>query len=472
MAAKPLATPMDCQGYQPQAHNDARDRNFVTRSATSISLITADAVTCAKLSIPGNRQAPAALLVEHAPQSHRVLAAGPLAQIQSHPATDRASRIDRPGCILMPAIVNAHTHLDLTHIGPRPHDPDAGFVAWVDMVRANRHTEPAQIRDSVAQGCRLLRKGGVGLVGDIAGAAGGQPSIEPWQALADSGFAGVSYLEFFAIGTRTGASIACLEELLATIPSFTNGRAKLGLQPHAPNTVAPVAFEAAARLAGQHGIPLITHLAESAEERRFIAECAGPQLELIQKLGIWSDASAADFGKGLSPIEHLEPFIRQSGSSAVHVNQCSDEDLAILAEARTKVVYCPRASAYFGADRHFGPHRYRDMLAAGIEVALGTDSIINLPSGILDEAGLGLGTLDEARFLHARDGTDPDTLVRMITTHGSRVLGFDDALVTLAEGSTPIGILAIPVPGEGSPAERVMASKSAPELLFDRNHSG
>ena len=156
----------------------------------------------------------------------------------------------------------------------------------------------------------------------------------------------------------------------------------------------------------------------------------------------------------------------------MHVNQCSDEDLAILAEARTKVVYCPRASAYFGADRHFGPHRYRDMLAAGIEVALGTDSIINLPSGILDEAGLGLSTLDEARFLHARDGADPDTLIKMITTHGSRVLGFDDALVTLSEGSTPIGILAIPATGKGSPAERVMVSKSVPELLFDRNHSG
>ncbi len=465
----PLATPMDWQGYQAHAHNAAGERNFVPRSATSITLITADAVTCAKVTIPGNRQAPAAILIEHHASSNRILAVGPLNDLRAHPATDRANRIERPGCVIMPAHVNAHTHLDLTHIGPRPHDPDAGFVSWVDMVRAGRHTDAALIRASVSQGCRLLRQGGVALVGDIAGAAGGQPSFEPWQALAKSGLAGTSYLEFFAIGTRTEASIARLEERLATLGDFQQGHVRLGLQPHAPNTVSPAGYAAAARLAAQHGLPLITHLAESPEERRFIAECAGPQLELLRTLGIWDDQAAADFGKGLTPIGHLEPFIRQSGSSAVHVNQCSDDDLAILADVRTRVVYCPRASAYFGAERHFGPHRYRDMLAAGIEVALGTDSVINLPSGVLDEAGLGLGTLDEARYLHARDGTDPDTLVRMITTHGSRVLGFDDDLVTLAEGSTPLGILAIPASGTGSPAKRVLCSDAAPEFLLGRN---
>ncbi|MCA9272188.1 MAG: amidohydrolase family protein [Phycisphaerales bacterium] len=439
------------------------------RSATSTTLITADAVTCAKVSIPGNRQAPAALLVEHDAQSRRILAVGTLADVQAHPATDSAARIDRPGCVLMPAHVNAHTHLDLTHIGTQPHDPGAGFTSWIGMVLANRLSDPAQIRASVAEGCRLLRKGGVGLVGDIAGVAGGQPSLEPWQSLAESGLAGVSYLEFFAIGTRTEASIERVATIVFSVDAFTRGSVRLGLQPHAPNTVAPEAYEAASVLARRFKLPLITHLAESPEESEFIAEGTGPQLELLQNLGIWNKLSTYKFGKGLSPVWHLERFIRSSGSSVVHVNECSDADLAILADARTRVVYCPRASAYFGAERHFGPHRYRDMLAAGLEVALGTDSVINLPSGVLDEAGLGLGTLDEARFLHARDGTDPDTLVRMITTHGSRVLGFDDDSVTLAEGATPIGILAIPASGEGSPAKWVMESKAAPEFLLGRN---
>ncbi len=460
---------MDRQGYQAPTRPVAGDPNFVSRSAKSLVLLTADALTCANLSVTGDRTSPVAILVERSPQTLRILAVGKLTQVQSHPATDRAQRIEAPGAVLLPALANAHTHLDLTHIGPQPHDPNQGFVAWIDMVRAERHADSAQIRASVAQGCRLLKAGGVALVGDIAGAAGGMPSFEPWQALAESGLAGVSYLEFFAIGTRTQASIDRLESLLASTDTFKRGRVRLGLQPHAPNTVSPAGYEAARLLAKRDALPLMTHLAESPEERQFIAEGTGPQCDLLKNLGIWSDEAARDFGKGLTPIGHLEPFIRQSGSSAVHVNQCSDADLAILASSRTRVVYCPRASAYFGAERHFGAHRYREMIDAGIEVALGTDSVINLPSGVVDEAGLGLSTLDEARFLYARDGTDPDLLVRMMTVHGSRLLGFDDSVVSLSQGSTPAGIIAVPAEGEGSPARRVMASESAPRFLFDEN---
>lgn len=441
----------------------------MSRSATSIALVTADAICSDKLSVAGDRHAPAALLIEHGRQSLRILAAGTLADIAHHPATDRASRIDRPGCILLPALVNAHTHLDLTHIGPRPHDPGGGFVPWVDMVRAHRHTDPRLIHASVALGCRLLRKGGVGIVGDIAGAPAGQPTTEPWQALANTGLMGVSYLEFFAIGTRTQASLSRLAALLAAIESRARGRVRLGLQPHAPNTVATRAYEAACRMAARDDLSLITHLAESPEERRFIAQGDGPQRDLLRTLGIWDDESAASVGRGLSPVVHLSGCLERFPLHAVHLNQCSDEDLAILATAGTRVVYCPRASAYFGAEAHFGPHRYQDMLAAGIDVALGTDSVINLPSGVVDEAGLGLSTLDEARFLHRRDGTNPDVLVRMMTTLGCKLLGLDESFACLAAGCTPAGILAVPAETTGSPARRVMVSHSAPEFLFGEN---
>lgn len=469
MTAQPLATPMDWQGYQAPPGVVAGDQNFVSRSTTSIELLTADAICSANLSVEGDRQSPAALLVERNEQTLRILALGSLNDVRAHPATDRARRTDRPACILLPALVNAHTHLDLTHIGPQPHDPGVGFVPWIDMVRARRHTDPARIRDSVREGCQLLRKGGVGIVGDIAGAAGGSPTLEPWQALAESGLTGVSYIEFFAIGTRAHASIARLEALIESQAALTRGSIRLGLQPHAPNTVAPAGYDAARRLAQRHGLPLMTHLGESPEERRFIADCDGPQLDLLRSLGIWSEESAGDFGKGLSPVEHLEPYIRKYGLRGVHLNQCSDADLGSLSSARASVVYCPRASAYFGAETHFGPHRYREMLGAGVVVALGTDSVINLPSGVVDEAGCGLSPLDEARFLYERDTIDPDLLVRMMTTHGCHVLGLDDRLARLDEGCEPTGIIAVAAPGAGSGAKRVMESRSAPEFLFDKN---
>lgn len=438
-------------------------------SVGSITLITADAIASADLAVPGNRQAPAALLIERTAAHARVLAAGSLSDLAHHPATDSAQRLTRPGCVLVPALVNAHTHLDLTHIGPQPHNPNHGFMTWIDLVRRHRHTDQGEIRASVARGCSLLRKGGVGLVGDIAGAVNASPSLEPWQALAESGLVGTSYAEFFAIGTREQAALDRLDAVLKGIETFTRGRVRLGLQPHAPNTVSPRAYDHAGALVQRFGLPLVTHIAESYEESGFVAFCLGPQRRLLEDLGLWTDEIAQSFVRGRSPVEHLEPFIRKYGSTLVHVNQCSDHDLELLSRAHARVVYCPRASDYFGAQRHFGPHRYREMLEAGIEVALGTDAVINLPSGVVDEAGLGLSTLDEARFLFRRDGTDPDTLVRMMTTHGARAIGWENRFVTLGEGSTPLGVLAIPASGEGSPAERVLRSASAPEFLFGEN---
>ncbi|GAB5497002.1 MAG: amidohydrolase family protein [Phycisphaerales bacterium] len=367
---------------------------------------------------------------------------------------------------MLPALVNAHTHLDLTHIGPQPHDPSDGFVSWVDMVRSGRHDEPLQIAEAVLQGCDLLKRGGVSLVGDIAGAPMGQPSLIPFETLADSGLGGVSYLEFFAIGTRTRSSVERVESLLDSTPVKRLGEIRLGLQPHAPNTVAPEAFLAAGRLAERFDLPLITHLAESVEERQFVAEGAGPQLELIQRLGIWDEATAALFGKGLSPIQHLSAVLAGFDMCAVHVNQCSDDDLNLLALTNTPVVYCPRASAYFGAQSAFGPHRYQEMLERGITVSLGTDSIINLPAE--EVATTGLSPLAEARLLYRRDNADPGSLLRMMTTNGTRVLGEPETRVLLSEGAEPAGVIAIEARGSGSPLERVMSSDAAPSWITSR----
>src|SRR5690606_3253336 len=111
-----------------------------------------------------------------------------------------ARRIDRRRSVIVPGLVNAHTHLDLTHLGPSPHDPADGFMAWVDRIRAGRLAGDAEIEASVALGARLSRRGGVVAVGDIAGAPAGRCSLAPLRALRASGLIGTSYLEYFGIG--------------------------------------------------------------------------------------------------------------------------------------------------------------------------------------------------------------------------------------------------------------------------------
>ena len=96
----------------------------MARSESSVSLISADAICDANLSVVGDRNSPTGMLIERAGQSLRVLEIGMLSELQSHPAASGADEIARPGCVVLPGLVNAHTHLDLTHIGPREHDPN------------------------------------------------------------------------------------------------------------------------------------------------------------------------------------------------------------------------------------------------------------------------------------------------------------------------------------------------------------
>lgn len=408
---------------------------------------------------------PAAILLESRPgHHHKLLAVGTPAAVAGHEAAPAAGLVQRPRSILIPALVNAHTHLDLTHIGPRPHDPAAGFMPWVDMIRRERLTEPDAIARSVQRGVALLRAGGTAAVGDIAGAVAGRPSLLAARALAHvaGGLLGVSFLEYFAMGQAADRVLAAVDNLFGQ--PWPAGPIRLGLQPHAPYSVGSLGFARAAQYA-RAGWPVCAHVAESPEERAFIQHGLGPIVDLLSCVGAWDDSARRDAALGVSPVAAALDRFAAPGLLAVHLNDLSDRDIAQLAHARARAVYCPRASAYFAAERPFGPHRYRDLLAAGVPVALGTDSIVNLPPHAADPALGGISILDELRFLYHRDSTDPVTLLAMATTHGAAALGLDPGLFTF-RGPAIAGLLAIDAPpSPDNPLSALALSDAAPEWL-------
>src|SRR5439155_13121502 len=105
-----------------------------------------------------------------------------------------------------------------------------------------------------------------------------------------------------------------------------------------------------------------------------------------------------------------------------HVNYCTDEELAVLARGRASIVYCPRTHAYF---RH-PPHRWRQMLARGINVAIGTDSCASSPD---------LNPLEDLRLVHQLAPDFPlEQLWQMITIRAAVALRLDDQIGSLAPG--------------------------------------
>jgi len=392
-----------------------------------------------------------------------IVSVGPLAAVRA--AAPNAPVLHRPDAVILPGLVNAHSHLDLTHIGPRPYDDRAGFSGFVDAVRTRRLHDPLAIAASVRAGAeRSLRAGVVG-VGDIAGAPGGHPSLEPRRALASTGLHGVSFVEFFAIGRAEAAGLQRVEAVINEGVGEVVDRVKLGIQPHATNTVSCNAYRWSLRRAAELGLPWSTHLAETPDEHEFIATATGPQRMLLERLGMWDDSLLAEFGRGRTPIAHFVAGVENGGERSTprvvaHVNDLGT-DIEALKSFGAAVAYCPRASDYFKAPQYFGPHPYRSLLAAGVPVALGTDSVINLPS---DD----LSILDEMRYLYARDATDPVMLLRMATLHGARALGLDDDRFRFVAGGRPAGVVAVPakIRSPESVLGTVLTEGSAPELLL------
>lgn len=351
----------------------------------------------------------------------QVIAAGPTAEIERRYAADARHVIDLPDRLLLPGLINAHAHLELTTIGPQPYGGD--FIGWVMMLRQHwpGGGEPmakmpleAWFTQAAAEGGRQSAMAGVQAVGDIT----------RFDAVAaarrGAGLDGVSFKEVFGMGSPWDA------EALA---AFNDSDAADGFQPHAPYSAGPALFEAACA----SGRPLSCHLAETLDEARFIADGDGPFLELLQSLGKWSPEFATHYGRGQSPVQWMEPYLRRAPWLLAHCNYVSDDDLVILAATDASVAYCPIASEYFkhhtcGGDASASHHRYRDMLDAGINVCLGTDSIVCQPANETQP----LGILPQMRRLYQRDQTDPALLLRMATTHGRRALQLDSQGKTAA----------------------------------------
>ena len=373
------------------------------------------------------------------------------------PEPDAARRIDLGDAVVLPALVNAHTHLDLTAIGPRPHDPSEGFVPWAEMIRAARPTEPEAIADAVRGGVEASLAGGVAAVGDIAGAARGRLTPTAARVLAESPLVGVSFLEYFGIGTTAAKATERLadflrDELGPLERIGAAGGVRIGLGPHAPNTVDRSLYRCSADAAAARGLPISTHLAETPEERAFVAEASGPQRDMLERFGMWDDSILDHIGAGAHPVEHLGDVLRRVPFLVAHANDAPDRAIEILAATGASVAFCPRAHACFGYARTLGPHRARAMRDAGVRVCLGTDSIVNLDTP--DR----ISVLDEMRVLHAQGGWTRRELIAMASVEGAGALDLDPPAYELTRGNTPRGVIAIRADslGDGpiSPDER------------------
>ena len=218
--------------------------------------------------------------------------------------------------------------------------------------------------------------------------------------------------------------------LVAAAEATGSDRLTAGVSPHAPYSVELDGYRRCLAVAVERGLPISTHLAETTDEAAFLADHAGPFRELWALLDAWTP-DVPRFAGGPIRLAHELGLLAYPRASLAHVNHCDDAELALLAGDRASVVYCPRTHAYFGHP----PHRWREMLAAGINVAVGTDSRASSPD---------LNLVDDLRLLRRiAPDVPPIALWAMATTRAAAAIGRID-LGRLAVGAVS-DVLAFPV---------------------------
>jgi aminodeoxyfutalosine deaminase len=310
--------------------------------------------------------------------------------------------------ILLPGLVNAHCHLDYTHMaGLFP--PRKSFCDWIKLIT----TEKAQwtysdFAESWLGGAKMLLRTGTTTVADIEAVPELLPEV--WDATPLRVW---SLLEMTGVRSRRNPD-HILNDALRKIQSLRHDRCFTGLSPHAPYSTTPRLLRRTAAAARKRKLLVATHAAESATEVEMFQHGRGEMFEWLER----NERDMSDCG-GISPVQHLaRQRLLGSHLLAVHLNYLAPGDARLLAQRDVSVVHCPRSHDYF---KH-QPFPYRALANAGVNLCLGTDSLATVRTTRRSQPELNL--FREMQVFANQHLTVPEhKIVRMATINGARALG-------------------------------------------------
>ncbi len=318
------------------------------------------------------------------------------------PQADYERVIDGSNKVVMPGFVNTHTHAAMTLL--RGYADDLPLMEWLET-----KIWPLEARltsEDVYWGTMLaiveMLKSGTTAFADMYFFMD-----ETARAVSQSGIRGILARGMVGVGPEKEQAIVESRELVHKWHRKADERITFMLGPHAPYTCPPDYLEQVSELAGELGVGIHIHLAETMVEHNTIIEQYGKRpVAYLEDLGLFSHKVLA--------------------AHCVHVNS---EDIGILKKYAVGVAHNPESNMKLAS----GIAPVPEMLAAGISVALGTDGA---------SSNNNLDMLQEMRscaLLHKVNSMNPTVLpayqaLEMATLNGARALGMDNEFGQLKAG--------------------------------------
>ena len=349
----------------------------------------------------------------------RIEAVGAVAEIRTA-CSDREEVRCRG--VLMPALVNAHIHLELSHLTAVRPAAGQTMCDWIENLLRSRGESGLTASERELYRQQALydqHQSGVILLADIGNepqpSQNGLPLVFPFQ-------------EFLA---PTGPATEAAKAVIAKLPDSVAATA------HAPYSTSPELLRVLKNRAGRLGQIFSLHVAESPEEIEFLRSATGSFRDFLERRGAWDGTFS---GNG-DDLEGTVMYLRQLGlldsrTLCVHCVHITENEMQMLVKSGAHVCLCPGSNRFL----RVGKAPVQDMLKHGLLPALGTDSITSNET---------LDLWREMRILREdHPGIDPGRILAMASLGGAAALQCTDDFGSLAPGRRAV-FLEVEVEGSG-----------------------
>jgi 5-methylthioadenosine/S-adenosylhomocysteine deaminase len=325
--------------------------------------------------------------------------------------------------VIMPGLINCHSHLEITSMRGFLDDVEEDFYSWLMKLTTTRAEKLNDKDIEIAAVCGALEgaRAGVTCFGDIGrfGKAG-------FKALKVNGLRGILFqeTEFSPKNEEAENDFAKLKDKFLELKETETELVKVGISPHAPYTVSRKLFEKITDYAIAENVEITVHAAESNQERDFFQTGEGFFADLYKKLNLEWNAPR------VSSVEYLaEIGVLQAKPLLAHCIKVSDRDIELIAETDSRIAHCPKSNAKFG----HGIAPLERFLAKNIRVGFGSDSVAsNNTCDILEEARF--ATLVARNFENRKRFLDAKEIIETATLGAARTLGLERKIGTLETG--------------------------------------
>lgn len=343
----------------------------------------------------------------------RIVSVGPFEEL--HRSAGPVAVQNLGEAIVLPGLVNAHTHLSLTALSA--HIPRGiPLLRWLATVTGEaRAMSEEEVRRSVKAGLEMSWRAGTMALGEITTRSEGVSVIA-----GDARFSSRIYFEFVGVSLERCKSRFEAAAEAALSLRREDSHIRPGLSPHAPYSVWPTFWARAVSVCREHDLRWSTHLAESPYERAFMEEGRGPLREYLERWGVWDDAFPIP-GMSAVPLWSSQGLLDER-ALFVHGVHLEARDMDTIAAANAYLCLCPRSNAALGLPAP----PVLELVSRGVRLCLGTDSLASNSD---------LSIWGEMRAIREiMPELSPESILSMATVNGAQALGLEDRCGTLQSG--------------------------------------